>query len=194
MKHASSPKMLAVLTSFAVVVGAVLALSYQGFYPKIEANRIAEEKRAIFAVLTGAQDYEIMEREAPTGEIVKIFKGKDADGKIVGYAFLAIGPGFSANIKMMVGLEIKTRKLTGMKVIDHLETPGLGTKIEDDKFRNQFIGLDFEPKIEYLKNKIPEKPNQIKAITGATISSVAIVKAINNRIKVVIGMIEAEGY
>ena len=186
--------MLAVLTSFAIVVGAILAISYQAFYPKIEANRIAEEKRAIFAVLTRATDYEILEREAPTGEMVKIFKGKDADGGIVGYAFIASGPGFSAKIKMMIGLEIKSRKLLGMKVIEQLETPGLGTKIEDDKFRDQFVGLDFEPKIEYLKNKTPVKPNQIKTITGATISSVAVVKAINNRTRVVVGLIEGEGY
>jgi electron transport complex protein RnfG len=187
--------MLLVLTATAVIIGAVLAFAYQKFYPQIEANRIAEEKRAIFAVLEGATSYDIIEREVDGKkgkEIIKIFKGLNASGKHVGYAFIAEGPGFQAKIKMMVGLNFEFKKLLGMKVLEQLETPGLGNKIVFDKFTDQFAGLAFTPKIEYLKNKKPEKDNQIQAITGATISSKAVVAAINNSLKVVLEIIEEE--
>jgi electron transport complex protein RnfG len=124
--------MLLVLTATAIMIGAVLAFAFQKFYPKIEANRIAEEKRAIFAVLEGAESYEIIEREVDGRkgkEMIKIFKGLGASGTLVGYAFIAEGPGFQAKIKMMVGLNFKFKKLLGMKVLDQLETPGLGNKI-----------------------------------------------------------------
>ena len=127
--------------------------------PKIEANRIAEEKRAIFSVLEGAENYDIIEREIEGKkgkEVVKIFKGLDADGELSGYAFIAEGPGFQAKIKMMVGLNFEERKLTGMKVLEQLETPGLGNKIEFDKFTRPVRGACLHPKIEYIKNKKPE--------------------------------------
>ncbi|MBE9531862.1 MAG: RnfABCDGE type electron transport complex subunit G [Proteobacteria bacterium] len=187
--------MLLVLTVTAILVGAVLAFAYQMFYPRIEANRIAEEKRAIFAVLDGAASYDIIEREIDGKkgkETIKIFKGLNAAGGHVGYAFIAEGPGFQAKIKMMVGLNFEFKKLLGMKVLEQLETPGLGNKIVEDKFTDQFSGLAFTPKIEYLKNKKPEKDNEIQAITGATISSKAVVEAINNSIKAVIDIIEEE--
>ncbi len=187
--------MLLVLTATAIIIGAVLAFAFQKFYPKIEANRIAEEKRAIFAVLEGAESYEIIEREIDGKkgkETVRIFKGLTAGGNLVGYAFIAEGPGFQAKIKMMVGLNFQFKKLLGMKVLDQLETPGLGNKIVEDKFTDQFQGLAFTPKIEYLKNKKPEKDNQIQAITGATISSKAVVTAINNRLEVIMEILGEE--
>lgn len=188
MKHGSPLRMFLVLCLGAATIGVILAVAYKGFYPKIEANRIAEERRAIFSVLDRATDYEPIEREVEEDgdmEIMRIFRGIGPDGATVGYAFIAEGPGFSAIITMMVGLNIETRKLTGLKVIAQLETPGLGTKIVADKFTGQFVGLAIDPKIEYLKNRIPDKPNQIQAVTGATISSVAVVKAINKRVKVI---------
>ena len=187
--------MLLVLTATAIIIGAVLAFAYQKFYPKIEANRIAEEKRAIFAVLEGAESYEIIEREIDGKKgkkTFKIFKGLTAGGNLVGYAFIAEGPGFQAKIKMMVGLNFEFKKLLGMKVLDQLETPGLGNKIVEDKFTDQFKGLAFTPKIEYLKNKKPEKDNQIQAITGATISSKAVVVAINKSLEVVMEILEED--
>ena len=63
-----------------------------------------------------------------------------------------------------------------------METPGLGNRIAEPKFEDQFKGLEITPRVEYIKNRKPEKPNQIQAITGATISSDAVVKNINNAV------------
>ena len=189
----NSVKMVLALTITAVVMGGGLAGFYKFVEPKIEENRLIEEKRAIMAVVDGIADYEIIEVEVEGKrgpEILQLFRGVDGEGKLVGYAFGAKGPGFAGIITMMVGLNIDLKHLSGMKVLDQIETPGLGNKIVKEKFDGQFRGLAIEPKIEYIKNKKPVKPNQIQAITGATISSVAVVDALNKRIPIILGIIE----
>lgn len=73
-------------------------------------------------------------------------------------------------------------KMTGMEVLESQETPGLGAEIAGD-FRKQFSGLSVARDIEYVKNKKPEEPYQIESITGATISSRAVVSMLNKRIE-----------
>jgi electron transport complex protein RnfG len=187
--------MMIVLTATATLVGGMLAAVYHVAAPKIEANRLAEEKRAIFAVLSEATRYETTERILQTdkgAEKIRIFKGFDADEGLVGYAFIAKGPGFQGIIKMMVGLHPDYLRLHGMQVLEQLETPGLGNKIEGDKFRDQFKGIEILPKIEYIKYRKPEKPNQIQAITGATISSKAVVEIINKNARSVIALLKED--
>ncbi|MBI5560635.1 MAG: RnfABCDGE type electron transport complex subunit G [Deltaproteobacteria bacterium] len=198
---ASKPgSMIVVLTVTSVVVGGLLAGFFHLVQPRIEENRIAEERRAIFAVLPGSERYDTIEKEIPTvkgkNEAVRIFKGLDKEGGTVGYAFIAQGAGFQGTIKMMVGLNAGSKKLFGMNVLDQVETPGLGNKISEERFTGQFKNLSIEPRIEYLKNKNPEKPNEVQAVTGATISSRAVVNGINNRVKTILGILasgEREG-
>jgi len=189
----SSASMIIALSVTAVVVGGLLAGFYHLVHPRIEENRIAEERMAIFAVLQGAENYDIIEKEIAGArgkkEAVRIFKGMDKEGKTVGYAFIAEGPGFQGVIKMMVGLNIGSKKLSGMNVLEQVETPGLGNKITEERFTSQFKNLSIEPKIEYIKNKKPEKPNEIQAITGATISSKAVVNGVNNRMKLILDIL-----
>ena len=86
----------------------------------------------------------------------------------------------------MVGLSLDYLKLKGIKVLEQNETPGLGNRIKEPAFEGQFKGLEIKPKVEYIKYRKPEKPNQITAITGATISSDAVVKNINNAVEKVL--------
>ena len=72
-------------------------------------------------------------------------------------------------------------ELLGIEVIESSETPGLGAKINEDSFKGQFRGLGILAPIQYTKGDVVAK-NQIKAITGATISSKAVVNIINKRI------------
>ncbi|VAW35798.1 Electron transport complex protein RnfG [hydrothermal vent metagenome] len=194
MKNASV-KMIITLTITSIIIGALLAGFFKFVSPSIEANRLAEEKKAIFAVLPGAQGYDIKEFEIPSKrkgkEMLRIFRGKDKNGNVIGYAFIAAGAGFQGIIKMMVGLNLEKVDLTGMTILDQKETPGLGAKIRDVSFQAQFKGLRVKPRIEYLKNKKPEKPNQIQAITGATISSRAVVRTLNKQIKLVLSLLSS---
>lgn len=190
-----SMKMVVVLSVFAVLSGAILAGFYHSVHPRILANQLEEEKKAIFAVLEEAKTYDTIEKTITTAkgpELVKIFKGRDSSGNLVGYAFVVKGPGFAGTITMMAGLYSDKSRMAGLRVLDQVETPGLGNLIVREKFTGQFKGLSIEPKIEYVKNKKPEKPNEIQAITGATISSRAVVNAINARIAVILDILKEE--
>jgi electron transport complex protein RnfG len=190
--------MVLVLSVTAITVGAILAGFFQLVSATIEENRREEERKAIFAVIEGIECdecYEVITKNIEVdGKVrpVRIFRGHDVEGNTVGYSFIAEGPGFAAKIKMMVGLNVVPEALSGLKVIEQIETPGLGDKIAKEKFQDQFRGLAIKPKIEYVKNRKPENENQIQAITGATISSKAVVDAINKYVVVVLKALEGE--
>ena len=190
MKKNTPFNMILVLTLTAVFVGGMLAGFFKFVEPKIEENRLREERQAVFSVLPNVADYRVIEKRIDKKDVVKIFRGVDKDGKLVGYAFLASGPGFQGIITMMVGLNVDMKHLTGLKVLEQVETPGLGDKIREKWFEDQFKGLSIEPKIEYIKNRKPEKPNQIQSITGATITTKAVANIINKRVRIVIDIIK----
>ena len=177
--------MLLVLTVIGAVSGGILAGVFHVADPLIQANREKELKEAIFVVLPEAKDYKILEKGIDKAKVI-VYQGLDADGRPVGLAFIADGGGFQGNIRIMVGLSVDYLKLKGIKVLEQNETPGLGNRIKEPAFEGQFKGLEIKPKVEYIKYRKPEKPNQITAITGATISSDAVVKNINNAVEKVL--------
>jgi len=80
----------------------------------------------------------------------------------------------------MIGLDCDLKKITGMRVLEQVETPGLGTKVTEESFTNQFIGLVTEPIIKCIKGAKATNTNEVEAITGATISSKAVLRIIND--------------
>lgn len=94
-----------------------------------------------------------------------------SDGSKVGYAFLGVGVGYGGNIDIVIGLENKTT-LRGIAVISHAETPGLGDKILLPNFTDRFVGLDTG------EINLTRDGGKVDAITGATISSRAVVDAV----------------
>lgn len=94
-----------------------------------------------------------------------------SDGSKVGYAFLGVGVGYGGNIDIVVGMENKTT-LRGIAVIAHAETPGLGDKILLPDFTDRFIGLDIS------EVNLTRDGGKVDAITGATISSRAVVDGV----------------
>lgn len=173
------------LTVVGSISGALLAGAFHYADPLIQANREKELKEAIFVVLPEAKDYKVHEKTVGN-EKVTVYEGVDASGSAVGVAFKAEGGGFQGNIAVMVGLNLDYIRLKGIKVLEQVETPGLGNRISEPKFEDQFKGVEIKPKLEYIKNKKPEKPNQIQSITGATISSDAVVKNINTYVEKVL--------
>ncbi len=83
----------------------------------------------------------------------------------------------------MIGMDPGLRKTSGIQILESVETPGLGAKITSKSFGEQFKNLVIIPLIELIKGKKAEKPNQIQAITGATISSQAVVDILDKTIK-----------
>lgn len=172
-------KTISALTVIGLVSGATLVFMYEYANPIIMDNQRKEIKEeAVFKIFPRGKDAEkkIVEGEA-------LFEVKDTSGRLLGYAFLAEGNGYQGPIKMIAGIEPDLKTLAGIEILEARETPGLGMEIAGDKFKAKFKGLKAEPEITYLKNKPATKPGEIQAITGATVSSAAVVSILNEKIK-----------
>lgn len=181
----TSAKMITVLTLTAMISGGVLSFYNLFTVPRVEAHQNKELQEAVDIVLPGIVSYE----EKSMGEGV-FYIGKNKKGEVIGVAFIASGYGFQGKIVMLVGMDPELEKIMGLRVLQQIETPGLGTKIVDDPgrenrhwFTDQFRNLEVLPEITYVKNQKPTKPGEIQAITGATISSESIVNILNATIK-----------
>jgi len=94
-----------------------------------------------------------------------------SDGTKIGYAFIAIGKGYGGDIDILVGLENKTT-IKGISIVSHSETPGLGSRITESFFTDQFVGLNIE------SAALKEDGGEVDAITSSTISSEAVINAV----------------
>lgn len=170
-------RMLGVLTIIGFISGASLVLIYAYASPLIKNNQEKETKSAIFKIFPEAKKVNTVKLKEES-----IFKAENANGILLGYAFLAEGNGYQGKIKIMAGIKPDLETLTGIEILESQETPGLGQEIARDKFKTQFKNLKTKPAITCLKNKFPEKPGEIQAITGATVSSSAVVSILNEKI------------
>jgi len=170
--------MILVLCLVSAISGGALVGIYRYSQPLIEVNKKKEVQKAIFTVLPQTKNYKVIIKNER-----KIYEGFDVSGKLTGYAFVGKGGGYQGEIEVMIGMNPQFAKIRGIEILESVETPGLGAKITSDWFKNQFKKLNFLPFIDLIKGKKPEKPNQIQAITGATISSRAVVNILNKTIK-----------
>lgn len=165
---------ISALVIVGMISGYALVYVYKYATPKIKENAEKETKKAISNIFPGTIT---IEKEKD------MFKAINDKGQTLGYAFLAEGNGYQGTIKLIAGMDQDMKKLEGFEVLESQETPGLGAEICGNNFTEQFKGLPLKKKIEYVKNKKPEKDNQIEAITGATISSRAVVNILNKKIE-----------
>ena len=97
------------------------------------------------------------------------------NGAPLGQAFMAVAVGYGGPIDILVGLE-QDNALRGIEIISQKETPGLGAKITEGAFLDQFAGQAGETLA------LSKDGGTIDAITGATISSSAVVDAVKEAI------------
>lgn len=107
-------------------------------------------------------------------EILIAKKRKD----VIGYVINSTSSnGYNGDIQISLGID-KEGEIKGFEIITISETVGLGMKVNEQEFRSQFLGKKVE-KIEYVKSDAKEE-NQIDAIGGATITTSAVVDAVNS--------------
>jgi electron transport complex protein RnfG len=154
----------------------------------IEAHKAEVLRRAVSEVLNNPPTYkaiyvtregvfEVPPAEGGEAGAQKIYVGLDANGHAAGVAIKAGAAGFQDIITLIYGFDPASGKLLGMKVLESKETPGLGDKIEKDlAFVAQF--KEAVPPLASVK-RATGAVGEIDAITGATISSRAVVRIIN---------------
>jgi electron transport complex protein RnfG len=158
--------------------------------PLIARNRAEALEAAIFRVLHGAgaraafvvRAGALVRFEGPQGSLPEeeaIYAGYDPGGQLVGFAIPAEGPGFQDTIKLIYGYDPARRRVIGMQVLESRETPGLGDKImKDEDFLAAFRDLSISPRVVAVKRG-RTRDNEVDAISGATISSFAVARIIN---------------
>ncbi len=178
--------MLATLGIAGMLSGATLVGVYTVTAPRIERNRAEALEKAVYEVLPGAEKREawvlrdgaLVVSEPESGEEA-VYAGYNADGARVGFAVPTEGGGFQDTIRLIYGVDPERRLVLGMRVLESRETPGLGDKIiKDQAFVGAFFELAVDPGLSATK-KGASKPGEIDAISGATISSKAVVNIIN---------------
>jgi electron transport complex protein RnfG len=160
-----------------VIAGGLLFIVSDWADPLIAANQKAETEKAIFLVHPEAKSYEHVDAKG-----IEVYKVFDEQKKLSGYSLAFEGNGFQGKIRLMLGLSDDLSKITSLEILEQVETPGLGSKVSEEPFKKQFGGLVTTPKVDWVKNQTPDKPNQIEAITGATISSKSVVAIVNNAV------------
>ncbi len=180
MNHNESIKIIVVLVAVSLLAALSLSIVYEKTKPVIEKNKLDELKKSLIEVMPNAKYFEenkdltnlnnlISEREEG---IKKIFNAYDAENNKTGVVLLIDSKGFGGVIKILVGVDANTKKISGVKILEHSETPGLGDKITEPLFLAQFKG-----------RSITIKEEQIDGITGATISSKAVIDGIRESVE-----------
>jgi electron transport complex protein RnfG len=197
----SSFRLLMTLGVAGMLAGALLVFVYLWSDPLIKAELARVMREAVTEVLKGPERFEsvfILDGElttqVPAGvdtlDLEKVFLGYDASGNPVGFALTHARFGFQDLISVIFGYDPQAKRVLGMKVLEHKETPGLGTKIEEMPFVSEFNGVDAP--IEGVKpDRNTGAPNQVDMITSVTISSQAVVRTINERIEQLGDLLEA---
>ncbi len=111
------------------------------------------------------------------GEIIYTFK---EDGEVLGYAFPAAGPGLWGTINSYVGISSDYSKILGLEFISQDETPGLGGRITEAWYKEQFRGIDLTNAVgdNYVIYK-PTTGGNVDAIAGATLTSKSVSNLVN---------------
>ncbi|MCX7974981.1 MAG: FMN-binding protein [Candidatus Aminicenantes bacterium] len=186
-------RMIAVLTSVGLISGSFLAIVGQITKEKILFNKKHEIEMAALKVVPGAHSVKMIYENRDFA----IFEDRDEAGHLVGYAIQAAGTGFQDKIVLEVGLDPTLSKVLALTIIEQKETPGLGAKITDEaSFLRFWRNRDCRQELSLRKPPVSDPaslaPNEVNAITGATISSQAVLNIVNEAIKKV-KQLQSEG-
>lgn len=191
-KEVPSWRLLALMTSAGAIAGALIVSVYQLTLPRIEHHKSEVERAAVLEVLKSPASFDTLYlmngalvKTLPAGTtakgLEKVYFGRDASGKRVGFAVSGTENGFQEPITVMFGYDANAHTIIAMKVLANKETPGLGDKIEKDtNFVHEFAGV--ASPLAGVKRGTSKTPNDVEMITGATISSRAVIQIINSAV------------
>ncbi|MCD4751071.1 MAG: RnfABCDGE type electron transport complex subunit G [Thermoanaerobaculales bacterium] len=164
----------------------------------IAESEARAQREAVEAVLPPFADLAVDTLETEAGSPVEYFSGVDDTG-ITGTAFTSVsGLGYSGEIEIILGVN-PAGEISGVRILRHAETPGLGANYADPELLNRFYtGRRFNDNW-----KVAKDGGEVDALTGATITGRAIADAVErgvaryrvdkDRIKAELAPVEAEG-
>ena len=197
----SAAAMVRTLGIVATVCGVIIVGAHQGTQEAVAANRRVALERAVFKVIPSARSIEEY-LVAPGGAIaragraeaapgaIRFYAAFDGGGRLAGIAAEGAARGYADTVRIIYGYAPGCQCVTGIGVVAMRETPGIGDKILSDReFLANFQALDVQldknlralaNAVRTVKHGAKAKPWEIDAISGATITSRAVGKAIND--------------
>lgn len=180
-------KLGAILLVFSALSALLLAFTYNVTLDPITKSREAADLQNRQQVFSEADAFEALSEDemagfkASTPDILEGYKAMKGS-ELIGHVFKVRTNGFGGAMEVVVGFD-KEAKITGMRLGNHAETPGLGDNATKPEFYGQFPGLSLSKPLGV--NKGTPGDNEIQAMSGATVTSKAVVEAVN-KLKVVV--------
>ncbi len=146
-----------------------LALTHMITKEPIQIQAAKADDMARASVLDNVDEFvpvEFSEKEHPN--ILEAHEGR-INGDTKGYTLKTTNRGYGGELIAIVGID-SNGKVSGIQIAQHSETPGLGSKVLEPKFYEQYKGMTADDSIE---------DDSISGITGATVSSKAVTGAVN---------------
>ena len=176
-----------VLVSITLAAALILAVVYAVTKETIAAAEAKERMDSYYAVMDGAKEFKELtdgsvaewngKDEKEAAEILSAYRAYDENGGMIGIVVSALSHnGYGGDIVLSLGVG-KDGVITAVKVTSMSETSGLGAECQNEKFSGQFKGKSAIPLV-YTK-KGAENDNEIDALTGATITTKAVLEAVN---------------
>lgn len=165
------------LVLICMAAAAVLALVYGVTKEPIEKAIAEETEKAVKAVITGYESSMTIDTLTITynNESFGVFTVKSSNGEIIGRSIVTSSKnGYGGTVELMLGTD-NSLSITGIYVLSHKETPGLGSKMDEAWFKDQFNNTR---KTEF-NYKVEKDGGDVVAITSATITSRAVSEAID---------------
>ena len=145
------------------------------------AEKVAADKQAAMKeLLPVAEKFDTTDIDLKGNEKILEVNTGVSGTEIAGYAIKVAPKGYGGPVEVMVGISSEG-KVTGIKILSHSETPGLGANAPKAEFSDQYKDKPIKEALEVVK-ATPTKENQIQAITGATITSKAVTLGVNDAI------------
>jgi electron transport complex protein RnfG len=161
--------------------------------PIIAENARIAEQESLKSVFNDADSFlEPKEAEELKTEGFEVSEGIEKlyvaqkGGQSVGYVVAVSSGGYGGKIKMLVGID-NDFDIKGVSLTSHNETPGLGAKVSDPGFTEQFLGKAPEKVFNVVK-RVPRDDDEIQAITAATITSKAVTRGVDDAVELVRSM------
>jgi electron transport complex protein RnfG len=192
MSHAHTPqpsnafRLVRTLGVVSLLCGVLIVATDLNTRARIRNNQEIMMRESVAQLLPGIQK-QIVYGIQPSGDLTilssvqgegpRLFAGYDASGRFLGVAIETSDRGYADVISAMYAYDPDAKTITGFKVVDMRETPGLGSRIgSDPEFAANFKQLDASGNhpIATVKHGTKKNPWEIDAISGATISSRAV--------------------
>jgi len=182
---------------FVLVLGTILSsalISVNTFTtPLIERNQAVKLQKTILSAFGYNYTLEDLE-ETYNKNITVIGEGESLYYKAESglLAFPYKGKGFQGEITGVIAMESDIKTISGLAILSQVETPGLGSRIGEEEFLAQFPGQKFDPQLIYTSAGSADSDSEIDGISGATLSSKAIINILNDNIVLINKIMEGK--